>query len=281
MRKRTHYFLYVGLALLLGVVLNRGSGAKVSYAAPAAQTTANVALGKPASQSSTFTADYPASRAVDGNTDGNYLSKSINHTNSEVNPWWQVDLGSATTINSITLWNRTDCCSNRLTNFFVFVANYDMTGKGFGDLVVDNTVWRYSLGTTAPTTLNIPVNTTGRYVRVQLAGTNNLHLAEVQVFGSATSGTGTGATVTTDFENGTLGMFTSSSGAGITTSAYNGQKAAIAANTGNTIAARGNLSPGVQVSVNAWVKGIGTVYVSFARSNFSEIANVAIGSTTV
>jgi cytochrome c peroxidase len=148
-------------------------------------TAANVAQGKPASQSSTFSADYPASRAVDGNTDGNHLSKSINHTNYEVNAWWQVDLGSATTINTITLWNRTDCCSDRLSNFFVFVANYDMTGKGFGDLVVDNTVWRYSLGTTAPTTLNIPVNSTGRYVRVQLAGTNSLHLAEVQVFGAA------------------------------------------------------------------------------------------------
>jgi hypothetical protein len=187
MRKGRAYFLYVGLALLVGVVLNRGSGTKVSYAAPVAQTVVNVAQGKPASQSSTFSADYTANRAVDGNTDGNHLSKSINHTNYDVNAWWQVDLGSATAINTITLWNRTDCCSNRLTNFFVFVANYDMTGKGFGDLVVDNTVWRYSLGTTAPTTLNIPVNTTGRYVRVQLAGTNNLHLAEVQVFGTAPS----------------------------------------------------------------------------------------------
>ena len=151
MRKGTHYFLYVGLALLLGVVLNRGSGTRMSYAAPAAQTAANVALGKLASQSSTFTADYPASRAVDGNTDGNHLNKSINHTNYDVNAWWQVDLGTPTAIASIALWNRTDCCSSRLTNFFVFVANYDMTGKGFGDLVVENTVWRYSFGTAAPT----------------------------------------------------------------------------------------------------------------------------------
>ena len=251
--------------------------ANVSQAAPVGQTVSNLAQGKPATQSSTYTADYIASRAADGNTDGNYWSKSINHTNFETNPWWQVDLGGAATITSITLWNRTDCCSDRLTNFFVFVANYDMTGKGFGDLVVDNTVWRYSLGTTAPTTLNIPVNTTGRYVRVQLAGTNALHLAEVQVFGTPSS-----TTVTTDFENSTLGMFTSSSGAGITTSAYNGQKAAIAYNTGNVVAARGNLNPGIPVSVSAWVKGIGTVYVSFARSNFSEIANVSrsVNSTT-
>jgi hypothetical protein len=279
MKKGTHYFLYVGLALLLGVMLNRGSGTRVSYAAPSAQTAANVALGKPASQSSTFTADYPASRAVDGNTDGNDWNRSINHTNSEVNPWWQVDLGSTTAINTITLWNRTDCCSDRLTNFFVFVANYDMTGKGFGDLVVDNTVWRYSLGTTAPTTLNIPVNTTGRYVRVQLAGANYLHLAEVQVFGSSTTKS---STVTTDFENGTLGMFTSSRGAGITTNAYNSQKAAIAYNTGDIVAAHGTLTPGVRVTVSAWVKGIGTPYLSFARSNFTEIANVyrAVNSNT-
>lgn len=253
--------------------------ANVSQAAPVAQTASNLAQGKTATQSSTLAPEYVASRAVDGNTDGNNLSKSINHTNYEVNPWWQVDLGSATAIESITLWNRTDCCGDRLTNFFVFVANYDMTGKSFGDLVVDSTVWRYSLGTTAPTTLNIPANTTGRYVRVQLAGTNYLHVAEVQVFGAASS---SNTTVTTDFENGTLGMFTSSSVAGITTGGYTGQKAAIAYNTWSTVAAHGNLNPGVPVAVSAWVKGIGTAYVSFARSNFSEIANVyrSVNSTT-
>jgi cytochrome c peroxidase len=247
----------------------------VSYAAPAAQTAYNVAMGKPASQSSTFTADYTANRAVDGVID----SKSINHTNYDVNAWWQVDLGSATIIDSIALWNRTDCCSNRLSNFFVFVANYNMTGKSFGDLVADSTVWRYSLGTTAPAILNLPVNTTGRYVRVQLAGTNNLHLTEVQVFGTAA---GNSATVTTDFENGTLGLFTSSSGAGITSDAYNSSKAAIAYNSGSIVAARGNLTPGVKVSVSAWVKGIGTPYISFARSNSTEIANVyrSVNSST-
>jgi len=38
--------------------------------------------------------------------------------------------------------------------------------------------------TTAPNpSTTIPVNTTGRYVRVQLNGANYLNLAEVQVFG--------------------------------------------------------------------------------------------------
>ena len=230
----------------------------------------NLAQGKSASQSSTYV-DAGASRAVDGNADGNYNNNSVSHTNYTVNPWWQVDLGSKTAIASISLWNRTDCCGDRLRNFFVFVADYDMTGKIFGDLVVDTTVWRYSLGTAAPTALNIPVNTTGRYVRVQLAGTEHLHLAEVQVFGAPVAGA---TAVTTDFENGTLGTFTSVAGARITTDAYRGQQAAKLESSGSAMAARRKLKPGTKMMVQAWVKGNGTAYVTFGRSDFTEIANV-------
>lgn len=240
--------------------------------------TPNLAQGQPASQSSTY-ANAGASRAVDGNADGNYNNNSVIHTNYEVNPWWQVDLGSRIAIDTITLWNRTDCCSDRLRNFFIFVADDDMTGKNFGDLVVDNRVWRYSLGTAAPTVLNIGVNTTGRYVRVQLAETENLQLAEVLVSGAPVVGT---TAVTTDFENGTLGTFTSVAGARITTDAYRGQQAAMLENSGRAMAARRNLEPDTKILVQAWVKGNGTAYVTFGRSDFTEIANVyrANNSTT-
>ena len=230
----------------------------------------NLAQGQSASQSST-NGVAGASRAVDGNADGNYNNNSVSHTNYEVNPWWQVDLGSKAALASISLWNRTDCCSDRLRNFFVFVADYDMTGKSFGDLVVDNRVWRYSLGTAAPTALNIGVNTTGRYVRVQLAGTENLQLAEVQVFGVPLAGA---TAVTTDFENGTLGTFTSVAGARISTDAYRGQQAAMLENSGRSMAARRKLKPDTKITVQAWVKGNGTAYVTFGRSDFTEIANV-------
>jgi hypothetical protein len=55
----------------------------------------NLALGKPATQSSI----YPhhiiavAGYAVDGNTDGEFLNSSTTHTKDERGAWWQVDLG--------------------------------------------------------------------------------------------------------------------------------------------------------------------------------------------
>jgi hypothetical protein len=56
----------------------------------------NLALGKPATESSTYTYSIPvaASYAVDGNTDGKFLDGSTTHTNDEQGAWWQVDLGS-------------------------------------------------------------------------------------------------------------------------------------------------------------------------------------------
>ncbi len=68
----------------------------------------NVARKGKASQIST---DYggPAHLAIDGNTNGDYTaSKSVSHTAQADNPWWEVDLGSAVTLDKVVLWNRTD-----------------------------------------------------------------------------------------------------------------------------------------------------------------------------
>src|SRR5205807_1908124 len=86
----------------------------------------NLAVGKTATQSSTLAGFGPstaASSAVDGNTDGNFFHNSVTHTNSEANAWWQVDLGTAATVTSITIFSRTDCCSDRLNDYWVFVSN--------------------------------------------------------------------------------------------------------------------------------------------------------------
>jgi hypothetical protein len=130
---------------------------------------ANVALGRPASQSSTVLG-ATADRAVDGNTSGNWFSGSVTHTEEESQPWWQVDLGMPFQIATIDLWNRTDCCSDRLSNFDLYWS-------------VDGVSWSsiYYPGT-APTRTTFAVNATGRYVQVQLRGTNALSLAEVQVW---------------------------------------------------------------------------------------------------
>jgi lysozyme len=82
----------------------------------------NLAVGKTATQSSTAFGGV-ASRGVDGNEDGVYANGSVTHTAYEDQPYWEVDLGSVETIGSIKVWNRKDCCAERLTNFYVFVSN--------------------------------------------------------------------------------------------------------------------------------------------------------------
>ena len=146
------------------------------------QPVSNLARGKSATQSSTFSG-ASTSRAVDGNTNGAFNASSVTHTNYDTNAWWQVNLGATYQLDSIQLWNRTDCCANRLSNFYVFVAATDMTGRSLTSLVNDTTVWRLQVTGQAPTKLHVPAAVNGRFVRVQLAGSNNLSLTEVQVYG--------------------------------------------------------------------------------------------------
>jgi len=82
----------------------------------------NVALGKSVSQSSdnySGSTTGAAEKAVDGNTDGVWGSGSTTHTTNEANAWWEVDLGEVVNIDSIEIWGRTDCCANRVSDYYM------------------------------------------------------------------------------------------------------------------------------------------------------------------
>ena len=68
----------------------------------------NVALCKPAIQSSTFELDDTGA--------GNAVRHStfLAHTECEVMPWWEVDLNSERIVTQIVIKNREDCCFERL-----------------------------------------------------------------------------------------------------------------------------------------------------------------------
>ena len=146
----------------------------------------NLAAGKAARQSSTL-AGYSiggASAAIDGDTSGNFFNGSVTHTNSDANAWWQVDLGGLASIFSIVLWNRTDCCGDRLDDYWVFVSDTPFLASETPATLQSRAATFSSHQTSAPNpSTTISVGVQGRYVRVQLSGTNNLSLAEVQVFG--------------------------------------------------------------------------------------------------
>jgi len=83
----------------------------------------NVALHGKASQISTgYGGD--ASRAIDGNTDGDfYKSLSTSHTDRADDPWWEVDLGASMAVDSVVVWNRTDGVGDRLKNARVLLLD--------------------------------------------------------------------------------------------------------------------------------------------------------------
>ncbi len=155
---------------------------------PPVAAATNLALGKVATQSSLAYGGSP-SRAVDGNTDGAWGNNSVTHTDITAQPWWQVDLGQSSSIVSVNLFNRIDCCTDRLASFYVFVSASDMSTKTLAQLTADTTVAKIQVASlNGASSINLPLASTGRYVRVQLTGTNYLSLAEVQVLGSAAAG---------------------------------------------------------------------------------------------
>jgi len=141
----------------------------------------NYALWKTASQSSVDYDGVPE-RAVDGDTNGDWHAGSVTHTRGEPESWWQVDLGAVAEIDEIAVWNRGDCCAERLTDYYVLVSDLPFTSASLDEALAQPGVWSQHFAETAGRPTRVDVGRTGRYVRVQLAGNEPLALAEVQVF---------------------------------------------------------------------------------------------------
>lgn len=79
----------------------------------------NIARNGKASQHSTAF-DGPPEYAIDGNTSGNYQDKSVTHTDTVDDPWWELDLGTQQSVERVAVWNRTDNnLHTRLANFTI------------------------------------------------------------------------------------------------------------------------------------------------------------------
>jgi hypothetical protein len=128
-----------------------------------------------------------ASRAVDGNTNGDYYAKpySVTHTQNESQPWWEVDLKGILNIEEIRIYNRRDCCSNRLRDFYVLVSDKPFPDSLEGSF--QQSSWNTYVSGSAEFLTVLPVNASGRYVRVQLSGRNYLSLTEVEVIADLNS----------------------------------------------------------------------------------------------
>jgi F5/8 type C domain len=139
----------------------------------------NVAQGKVATQSST---DYGglAGRAVDGNTSGVFSQGSVTSTLSQNNPWWSVDLGQSRFVLSVDIFNRSDCCTERLNGAIVELL--DASGKLLATKNVP--------ASTSFQSISFLPGLNARSVRIRKTGSAILSLAEVRVMAPATQPSG-------------------------------------------------------------------------------------------
>ena len=174
MNGRLFNFLAAGSAALFSI----GS----AYALP------NIALTGTANQSSIDPGggfEGVASRGIDGNRDGDYVNGSVTHTDTgDPDPapglfeWWDVTLAQQYSFAQIIVFNRTDCCIERIEPFRLSVFNgltsvysvdvpsfvADITGPSIAGMT-------FTLG-----------GQTGDRVRVQLTRQDFLSLAEVEAY---------------------------------------------------------------------------------------------------
>lgn len=150
----------------------------------------NLALGKPTFQTNTRGGQLAdggaASRAVDGNTSGDFGNDSVTHTLETRTPFWEVDLETLADITDIQVFNRSGETGSRLNNFYVMVSDTPIDSGNPNAAVAQPGVTSQFFDGAAGSSETFTFDRTGRYVRVQLTSqSGHLQLAEVQVFGTA------------------------------------------------------------------------------------------------
>lgn len=141
----------------------------------------NVAVLGTATQSSALGPDTEAHNAIDGNTSGEFIDGSVTHTLDGNEDWWEVDLGSVKEIRLVRVWNRTDCCSDRLHDFHLILSDVPFESGELAATLAQSGVTAFFHPGSAATTTDFEVERSARYVRIQQLS-EVLQLAEVQVF---------------------------------------------------------------------------------------------------
>jgi len=149
-----------------------GRGTSPTQPSTRVPASVNLAINRPAQQSSFYNPSNPKDPqyAIDGNSD------TFSSTDLENQPWWEVDLGAIYKLTEARIYNRKDCCRDRLRTFKILLSNdranwrlyYSHNGSVFGD-------------DERPFTLRM--DTQARYVRIQLNERNYLSLTEVEIYG--------------------------------------------------------------------------------------------------
>ncbi|GAA1359915.1 alpha-L-fucosidase [Streptomyces beijiangensis] len=180
---RTYLIGVLAVLSLLTTAVQTGFAATPGTTPPAGSELRDLAIGSAATQSSTAY-EGAADRATDGSHNGIFPSGSVSHTAQQAEPWWQTDLGRRQALTKIVVWNRTDCCTERLSNFWVLVSDHPFGAQGLAEAKAESGVSSYRIGSLTGQSAEVALTRKARYLRIQLEGTDYLTLAEVQVFGN-------------------------------------------------------------------------------------------------
>jgi predicted SAM-dependent methyltransferase len=151
-----------------------------------AQSGSDLALGKPATQSSISpwsredSPEKDAARLVNGLLSGSYN----NHTGLDDPPWWRVDLGQTCSISQIWIYNRSDNreIMQRASRFEIQISDDDQGWRTVFRKDSDELVRGSHRG---PFIWTPQETVRARFVRIQLLRRQFLHLDQVKIFGEA------------------------------------------------------------------------------------------------
>ena len=161
-------------------VANNGTTATLSLSGTGADSSTNLALGKPATASS-GPAPYVASNVTDGNTSSYWESNS-----NSFPQWVQVDLGALTSVNKVTL--NLPPATSWATRTETLSVQGSTNGTSFANLVSSSgAVFNPANGNAVSFTFTA---SNQRYVRVNITGNTGWpagQLSELQVFGGGST----------------------------------------------------------------------------------------------
>ena len=157
---------------------------------PECNTQSNLALNGTATQSSTR-GNGLAVFATDGDTlgDDNWGDDAnLQHTETEVGAWWQVDLQEIYALDTLVIFNRltsSDFILRRLADFHVFTSSSEMDGgRTIEELLNDPAIIDTFIREAVGSKVRIPLgHMEARYVLIKLQGEGPLHMSEVEVYG--------------------------------------------------------------------------------------------------
>jgi hypothetical protein len=139
-------------------------------------------ISAPVAQSNNGGHHQLASNAVNGIGFGESWDHCLHYTSS-ANPWFKVDLGSEVSVTEVRLYNRMDCCPERLHNVSIYLGN-DPTSYSANALVAGSGTSSSDLdvpNVNGGNYLNVPIGRLGRYLWVARPGNSELTICELEV----------------------------------------------------------------------------------------------------